>query len=140
MENHLAWLGEKHRGRCKVWIGFDNALAHRIYGGADMLLMPSIYEPCGLNQMYALRYGTIPIVRLTGGLADTVIPFDGTNLEAANGFGFIAADPRELYFASWLAMLNFKDGAVWKTLQMHGMEADFSWERSARQYDDIYRR
>ncbi|PYQ25526.1 MAG: hypothetical protein DMF56_27325 [Acidobacteria bacterium] len=140
LENALAYLGERFRDRAKVWLGFDNALAHRIYGGADMLLMPSIYEPCGLNQMYALRYGTIPIVRLTGGLADTVIPYDGTNLDVANGFGFVAADPRELQLASWLAMLNFKDGATWKTLQTHGMEQDFSWERSARQYDEVYRR
>jgi len=140
LENALAYLGERFRDRAKVWIGFDNALAHRIYGGADMLLMPSIYEPCGLNQMYALRYGTIPIVRLTGGLADTVIPYDGTNLGDANGFGFVAADPRELQLTSWLAMLNFKDGETWKTLQTNGMEQDFSWERSARQYDEVYRR
>ena len=140
LENALAFLGERHRDSAKVWIGFDNALAHRIYGGADMLLMPSIYEPCGLNQMYALRYGTIPIVRLTGGLADTVTPYDGTNLENANGFGFVASDPRELQLASWLAMLNFKDGSVWKSLQTNAMEADFSWEKSARQYDEVYRR
>jgi starch synthase len=140
LENALAYLGERFRDRAKVWIGFDNALAHRIYGGADMLLMPSIYEPCGLNQMYALRYGTIPIVRLTGGLADTVIPYDGTNLGDANGFGFVASDPRELQLTSWLAMLNFKDGETWKTLQTNGMEQDFSWERSARQYDEVYRR
>jgi starch synthase len=140
LENALAFLGEQHRDRCKVWIGFDNALAHRIYAGADMLLMPSIYEPCGLNQMYSLRYGTIPIVRLTGGLVDTVTPFDGTNLDVANGFGFVAAHPVELYLATWVAMLNFKDGPTWKSLQMNGMEADFSWDRSARQYDEIYRR
>lgn len=140
LENALAFLGERYADRAKVWIGFDNALAHRIYGGADMLLMPSIYEPCGLNQMYALRYGTVPIVRLTGGLADTVIPYDGTNLDVANGFGFIAAHPLELYLATWLAMLNYKDGAVWKTLQTNGMEADFSWERSAQRYDEVYRR
>jgi starch synthase len=140
LENQLAALGERHAGRARVWVGFDNALAHRIYGGSDMLLMPSIYEPCGLNQMYALRYGTIPIVRLTGGLADTVVPYDGTNLDAASGFGFIAAHPLELYLATWLAILNFKDGGVWRSLQTNGMETDFSWERSARQYDEVYRR
>ena len=139
LENQLALLGEQHRGRCRVWIGFDNALAHRIYGGADMLLMPSIYEPCGLNQMYALRYGTVPVVRLTGGLVDTVIPYDGTNLDHANGFGFVAAHPVELYLATWVSMLNFKDGPVWKSLQTNGMEADFSWDRSARLYDEVYR-
>ncbi len=140
LERALAWIGERNPDSCKVWIGFDNALAHRIYGGCDMLLMPSIYEPCGLNQMYALRYGTVPIVRLTGGLADTVIPFDGTNAEVANGFGFIAAHPLELYLSTWVAMLNYKDADAWKSLRTNGMAADFSWERSAREYDAVYAR
>jgi starch synthase len=140
LEAELARVGEENPERCKVWIGFDNALAHRLYAGADMLLMPSIYEPCGLNQMYALRYGAVPIVRLTGGLIDTVIPFDGTNLETANGFGFVAPHPVELYLASWVAMLNFKDRGVWSALQENGMRADFSWERSAREYEAVYRR
>src|SRR5437879_10826150 len=91
---------------CRAHIGFDNALAHRIYAGSDILLMPSIYEPCGLNQMYALRYGTVPIVRLTGGLVDTVIPFDGTNIEEANGFGFVSPAPGDLFTATWIGMLN----------------------------------
>jgi starch synthase len=138
LEDALTAIAEKHRSHCRVWIGFDNALAHRIYAGSDLLLMPSIYEPCGLNQMYALRYGTIPVVRLTGGLADTVIPFDGTNLENANGFGFAAAHPIDLYLAAWVAVLNFKDGHVWKSLQENGMSADFSWDRSAADYDRIY--
>ncbi|MBV8517232.1 MAG: glycogen synthase GlgA [Acidobacteria bacterium] len=140
LENALVQIASEHPDDCRVWIGFDNALAHRIYGGADMLLMPSMYEPCGLNQMYALRYGTLPVVRLTGGLADTVIPFDGTNGEVANGFGFVAAHPFDLYLATWVAMLNFKDGSVWKTLQANGMACDFSWERSAATYDAVYRR
>ena len=138
IEQALAAVAERHPTHCRVWIGFDNALAHRLYAGADMLLMPSIYEPCGLNQMYALRYGTIPVVRMTGGLADTVIPFDGTNGEIANGFGFAAAHPLDLYLAAWVAMLNFKDAAAWKTLQANGMSADFSWERSARDYERVY--
>jgi starch synthase len=126
--------------RCRVWIGFDPALAHRIYAGADMLLMPSLYEPCGLNQMYSLRYGTVPIVRMTGGLADTVIPFDGTNLDVANGFGFLGADSLDLYLASWLAVLNHREKDTWKSLQKNGMRCDFSWDRSARIYDEVYRR
>jgi len=138
LEDALATIAERHKSHCRVWIGFDNALAHRIYAGSDLLLMPSIYEPCGLNQMYALRYGTLPVVRLTGGLADTVIPFDGTNLEDANGFGFAAIHPVELYLATWVAMLNYKDGHVWKALQANGMRADFSWDRSASDYGRIY--
>jgi starch synthase len=138
LEQALTTIAERHKAHCRVWIGFDNALAHRIYAGADVLLVPSIYEPCGLNQMYALRYGTIPVVRLTGGLADTVIPFDGTNLERANGFGFVAPHPVELYLATWVATLNFKDGHVWKSLQGNGMGCDFSWDRSAKEYGRIY--
>jgi len=140
------WLEEGFRriasefpDRCRTVIGFDNALAHRIYAGADMLLMPSIYEPCGLNQMYALRYGTVPVVRLTGGLVDTVTSFDGTNLPKANGFGFWSADPGDLYAATRAAISTYNDGAVWKALQKNGMQSDFSWERSAREYEQIYR-
>jgi starch synthase len=139
LEEALSRIAAAYPESCRVWIGFDNALAHRIYAGGDMLLMPSIYEPCGLNQMYALRYGSIPIVRLTGGLADTVIPFDGTNLGRANGFGFFDANPFELYMATWLSMLNFKDAPAWKTLQANGMACDFSWDRSALDYDFIYK-
>jgi starch synthase len=121
-------------------IGFDNALAHRIYAGADILLMPSIYEPCGLNQMYALTYGTVPVVRMTGGLADTVIPFDGGNLDRANGFGFGSTSARDFFAVTWLAMLNYKDAKIWKALQNNGMSADFSWEHSAQHYERIYER
>ncbi len=126
--------------RCRVWIGFDEALAHRIYAGADVLLMPSIYEPCGLNQMYALRYGTVPVVRMTGGLADTVRPFDGTNLDTATGFGFRGTDSHQVHAAAWLAILNYRESKSWKVLQQNGMRMDFSWDRSAREYDAIYRR
>jgi starch synthase len=90
--------------------------------------------------MYASRYGTLPVVRMTGGLADTVIPFDGTNEDEATGFGFGAPDPLDLYLGAWVAMLNFKDAGAWKSLQQNGMAMDFSWDRSARMYDEIYRR
>ena len=140
LENALLRIASEHPDRCRVWIGFEPALAHRIYAGCDMLLMPSVYEPCGLNQMYALRYGTVPIVRMTGGLADTVIPFDGTNLDEANGFGFIATHPFDLYLATWLGVLNHREKATWKSLQQNGMACDFSWDRSAKIYDQIYRR
>ena len=140
LEAALLRIASEHPDRCRVWIGFEPALAHRIYAGCDMLLMPSVYEPCGLNQMYSLRYGTVPIVRMTGGLADTVIPFDGTNLGEANGFGFIGADPLDLYLATWLGVLNHREKDTWKSLQQNGMACDFSWDRSARIYDAIYHR
>jgi starch synthase len=139
-EEAFGRIETEYRDSCRVFIGFDNELAHRIYGGADLLLMPSIYEPCGLNQMYALRYGTLPVVRLTGGLADTVVPYDGTNRDRANGFGFPHISSEELYLATLMAMLTNKDARTWTTLQHNGMEHDFSWRRSAREYDEIYRR
>lgn len=133
-------IGRERPDECRVWTGFQIPLAHKIIAGADMMLMPSRYEPCGLNQMYALRYGTLPIVRLTGGLADTVIAFDGTNLASANGFGFFDTTSRDLYLAAWTALLTFRDGSVWKALQKNGMLVDFSWHASARRYENIYRR
>jgi starch synthase len=139
-EDALARLGQANSDRCRVWIGFDTALAHRIYAGSDMLLMPSIYEPCGLNQMYALRYGTVPVVRLTGGLVDTVIPFDATNGVEANGFGFVTPSHYDFFMATWIGILNYKEPRVWRQLQANGMSADFSWDRSAREYDRVYRR
>lgn len=139
-ENALLQIAAQHPDSCRVIVGFDSALAHRIYAAADILLMPSIYEPCGLNQMYALRYGAIPVVRLTGGLADTVIPFNGTNLGTANGFGFLSTNPADFYTATWLAMLNYREAKTWRRLQTNGMAADFSWERSAREYEAVYHR
>jgi starch synthase len=139
-EAAFAEIGRRYRDRCHVHIGFDNPLAHRIYAGCDLLLMPSLYEPCGLNQMYALRYGTLPVVRLTGGLADTVVPFDGTNAASANGFGFTSTNPDDLYLTTWIGMLAHGDRAIWNQLQQNGMNADFSWHRSAREYENAYRR
>lgn len=139
-EDALARIGQQYGDRCRVWIGFDSALSHRIYAGSDMLLMPSIYEPCGLNQMYALRYGTIPVVRLTGGLVDTVTPFDATNEDEANGFGFVTPSADDLFMTTWLGILNYREARVWKRLQANGMSVDFSWERSAGEYDALYRR
>jgi starch synthase len=139
-EHALAQIGEQHSARCRVVIGFDPDLAHRIYAAGDILLMPSLYEPCGLNQMYAQRYGTVPVVRMTGGLADTVLPFNGTNLDEATGFGFLTPSAADFYVATWLAMLNFKDTDVWRKLRQNGMRQDFSWDRSAREYEQVYRR
>jgi len=139
-ENALQQIAAQYPDACRVIIGFDNALAHRIYAAADILLMPSIYEPCGLNQMYALRYGTVPVVRLTGGLADTVVPFNGANVDAANGFGFFSINAADFFTAAWLAMLNYRETKTWRRLQANGMVADFSWDRSAREYEAVYHR
>jgi starch synthase len=136
----LAALAARQPDAIAVAIGFNEDLAHLIEAGADMFLMPSRFEPCGLNQLYSLRYGTLPVVRMTGGLADTVRPYDGTNADAANGFGFVDADAGDFYAATWIAMLNYREPKTWHALQDNGMAADHSWPRSAEQYDFIYRR
>ncbi len=114
---------------------FDEGLAHRIYAGSDLFLMPSIFEPCGLSQMYALRYGTPPVVRSTGGLADTVADFDGA---AGTGFVFAEARPEALLKALRRAEAAFGDSKAWSALQARGMAEDFGWEPAAAHYETMY--
>ncbi|HTR97547.1 MAG TPA: glycogen/starch synthase [Candidatus Acidoferrales bacterium] len=115
----------------------DEALAHRIEAGSDLFLMPSRYEPCGLNQMYSLRYGTVPVVRATGGLADTVHEFDPITREG-NGFVFHAFAADEMVMALRRALAVQAEPALWRTLQRNGMAHDFSWRVSADGYDRLY--
>lgn len=123
-----------------VQILFDESLAHRIEAGADLFLMPSRYEPCGLNQMYSLRYGTIPVVRKTGGLADTIVDATPSNIKAgtANGFVFEQANPHELLTTVRLALKTYRDKNLWYRMMRAGMAADFSWDRSAKEYEKLY--
>ncbi len=122
-----------------VRIGFDNALAHRIEAGSDLFLMPSQYEPCGLNQLYSLRYGTIPVVRATGGLDDSVCdPHE--NLAAATGFKFSAYDPQALLTCIDRALTAYRQPKQWGRLLNNAMRRDFSWTASARAYHELYRR
>ncbi|HEY3131800.1 MAG TPA: glycogen synthase GlgA [Acidobacteriota bacterium] len=116
---------------------FDNKLAHWIEAGSDMLLMPSRYEPCGLNQMYSLRYGTVPVVRHTGGLADTVR--DAHQYPSGNGFKFYTYSSREMVEALRRALFAFRNRIEWRKIMRRGMAEDFSWDRSARQYVELYR-
>jgi starch synthase len=118
--------------------GFSNPLAHLIEAGADMFLMPSKYEPCGLNQMYSLRYGTVPVVHRTGGLADTVEPFDGRS--QGTGFSFEHHDAAGVRWALETALASFRDRAAWARLVQNGMAQDFSWDTQARLYETVYRR
>lgn len=123
----------------QAFLTFNAAIAQKIYAGADMFLMPSRFEPCGLGQMIALRYGTIPIVRETGGLADTVRNFDPMTGEG-NGFSFRAYDSMALYAAIVRAMENYRYRNTWQQLMLRAMSADHSWTASARRYVDLYRR
>ncbi|MGM0381966.1 MAG: glycogen synthase GlgA [Thermodesulfobacteriota bacterium] len=129
---------QRRPGRIGLTIGFDEPLAHRIMAGADIFLIPSRYEPCGLTQMYALKYGTVPIVRATGGLDDTVAPFNRKTREG-NGFKFSAYEPKAFLEAIRKAVDIFQDPKAWKRLMANGMKADFSWDQSARRYMELYR-
>ena len=126
-------------GRFWGFVGFQEDLAHQIEAGADAFLMPSRFEPCGLNQLYSLAYGTPPIVRRVGGLADTVEPFDGTNRETATGFAFDAATPGALRDTVLWAQRCYHDPELWTQLALNGMRQDFSWKHSAELYTDVYR-
>jgi starch synthase len=137
-EDMFRHAAAQHRGRVAAYPGFDAGLAQRLYAGADMLLMPSRVEPCGLGQLIALRYGTIPIVRATGGLADTIRDFD-PRTDTGYGFVFGPYDPWHLFGAVVRAVETFKHGAVWDRLVRRSMAQDVSWASSAAQYAGLYR-
>ncbi|MGB8013745.1 MAG: glycogen synthase GlgA [Terriglobales bacterium] len=120
-------------------VAFDNAIAHKIEAGSDMFLMPSRYEPCGLNQIYSLKYGTVPIVRATGGLDDTIEPWDARTGKGT-GFKFSDYTGEALLATIKQALLAYRDPSSWQTLMRNGMSRDFSWGASAREYGKIYER
>jgi len=128
-----------HPGQVAVRIGYDEELSRRIYAGSDTFLMPSRYEPCGLGQLIALRYGGAPIVRRTGGLADTVTEFDPAR-RSGTGFVFDALTPEALLDAVHRAASTFRQPALWKALVRNAMAEDFSWDASAREYVTLYRK
>jgi starch synthase len=130
-------LAEDYAGRVGVKIAYDNAMAHKIEAGADMFLMPSRYEPCGLNQIYSLRYGTVPIVRATGGLDDTVEAFD-VEQGTGTGFKFTEYSGAALLQSVRQALHLFMDERIWRRIQLNGMTNDFSWKRSAGEYVKVY--
>jgi starch synthase len=132
-------LAEKHPDAVAAHLTFDNGLAHLIEAGSDMFLMPSRYEPCGLNQMYSLRYGTVPIVRATGGLADTVEDFDPT-AGTGTGFVFEAYESAAMLEAVERAVAAYGDREAWEGLVSRGMALDYSWGASAGRYIDLYGR
>ena len=137
IEDTLKTAHRQYPDRLSIHTGFNNPLAHRIMAGADIFLVPSLYEPCGLTQMYALRYGTIPIVRATGGLNDTIEQYD-KETGTGNGFKFGPYAPDALLKAIEKAIDLFKDKNAWRRLMLQGMKSDFSWDRSAGSYINIY--
>jgi starch synthase len=130
-------LAQKFPSKLGVKIAYDNTIAHKIEAGADMFLMPSRYEPCGLNQIYSLRYGTVPIVRATGGLDDTIVQYN-PKTGGGTGFKFDAYTTRALLECVRIAIRVFRDPAAWHAIQTAGMAKDFSWKNSAGAYVTVY--
>jgi len=141
MEAGFKALAERHPGQIAVRIGFDEGLAHRIEAGIDCFLMPSHFEPCGLNQMYSLRYGTPPLVQATGGLADTVVDVKDASLadKTANGFVMPDSSAHALWLTMERACAAWQDKRLWQRIQQNGMRRDFSWKLAANDYLQLYR-
>jgi starch synthase len=137
LESRLAVLAARNPGRIAVRLGFDVPLSHRIEAGSDLFLMPSRYEPCGLNQMYSLRYGTVPVVRAVGGLDDTVEEFDET-LGTGTGFKFVPPTATALAEETGKAASVHAHPEVWQPLMRRGMTRDLSWDRSAATYEQLF--
>jgi starch synthase len=140
LEGALLAGAARHRGRIGIVVGYDEGLSHLLQGGADAILIPSRFEPCGLTQLYGLRYGCVPVVARTGGLADTVIDANEAALSAgvATGFQFAPADAGAFAHAIRRVVAAYSDASTWAALQKQGMKADVSWAKSAQRYADLY--
>jgi starch synthase len=141
LEQGFAAAAAAHSGQVAVEIGYDEALSHLIIGGSDVILVPSRFEPCGLTQLYALRYGTLPLVRRVGGLADTVVDATSVSLaeDSATGFAFDDASPQALASTIGRAAALFREPEMWRRLIRRAMTRDFSWESAAHRYVAVYR-
>ena len=139
-EQELRILRARFPDKVAITIGYDEALSHQIEAGSDVFLMPSRFEPCGLNQMYSLRYGTLPVVRHTGGLADTVVDATDENRKAgvANGFCFKDATVESLHTTLLRVVALFQRPRLWRSMINVAMQHDFSWESSANTYIELY--
>lgn len=132
----LKEINRNYSRRIGIYLGYNNPLAHKIIAGSDIFLMPSRYEPCGITNLYSLKYGTVPIVRKTGGLADTIIQWDG---KKGTGFFFNEFSPAAMVESIAEAARVFENKTIWTTIMRNGMKEDFSWERSASKYVSLYK-
>jgi len=141
-EVQLSEWAEKYPDHLKVIVGYDESLAHRIEAASDMYLMPSTFEPCGLNQLYSLRYGTLPVVTRVGGLADTVTDASEENIAnaTANGFVLKQQSAEQLLVSIAQALDLYQKPEIWRQLQINAMSGDFSWQTSAEQYIALYQK
>ena len=138
-ENSFKWLEHNYKGRAVYYCGYNEELAHRIYAGSDLFLMPSIYEPCGIGQLIAMHYGALPLVRETGGLKYTVKPYNQYTGEG-NGFSFWSKNPNDMmYTIRWASEQYYLNKDGWKQLVSNAMNTDVSWDNSARLYSELYK-
>ena len=139
IEEFYNYLRERYSNNVGIHIGYNETLARKIYAGSDMFLMPSRFEPCGLAQLISLKYGTLPIIRKTGGLKDSILPYNQFTKEGT-GFGFENFDSKDLAHAIDASLDVYKDPQIWKTLVKRAMLKDFSWEESAKKYVALYKK
>ncbi|MGC2199441.1 MAG: glycosyltransferase, partial [Stellaceae bacterium] len=141
LEHGFASAAEAHQRQIAVEIGYDEALSHLIIAGCDVILVPSRFEPCGLTQLYGLRYGSLPLVRRVGGLADTVVDATSVSLaeDRATGFAFGGDSPQAFSSAIARAAALYREPVIWLRMMRRAMAQDFSWESAARQYLTVYR-
>lgn len=136
-ENFLRGLAERYTRKIAVKIVYDETLAHKVEAGSDIFLMPSRYEPCGLNQIYSMKYGTVPVVRATGGLDDTIEDYNEAS-GSGTGFKFEGVDPQAFWHSIERALALFRDKPAWRKLMLNGMAQDFSWTAPAAEYARLY--
>jgi len=137
MQDTMRHLENSHRDKCRGWVGFSVEMAHRINAGCDILLMPSRFEPCGLNQLYAMRYGTVPVVHAVGGLRDTVQHYDPYN-DSGTGWSYEGAETNNLKREAYNALLTFWDYRdAFQRMQLRGMHGNFTWDHAAFQYEEV---
>jgi starch synthase len=138
-EIQFSRLGSDFGWKARTFIGYNTAVAQRIYAGCDLFLMPSHYEPCGVGQMIAMRFGALPVVRETGGLADTVVNYDNGDAERGTGFSFQWEEPEAvLNTLRWAIATYHERPDAWQRMQERAMRTDLSWSRSAREYKALY--
>ncbi|MDX9872729.1 MAG: glycogen/starch synthase, partial [Clostridia bacterium] len=136
-EELLSRTAARYPEKFRLLLGFEEGLARKVYAASDIFLMPSQFEPCGLGQMIAMRYGAVPVVRATGGLGDTVRPFDDAG-EAGNGFAFTDYNAHDFFFTLQKALKIYGQPRTWRRLVEAAIQADFSWDNSAREYQELY--
>lgn len=137
-EDYFRYIAERYSGKCRAIIAYNRDLSSKIYSGSDIFLMPSKQEPCGLSQMIACKYGTVPVVRCTGGLADSIIPHNNDDRIGGNGFVFRSYNAHEMLYVLKDAIFTFGNKEEWAEIVTNAMKTDFSWKRSAAEYEKLY--